>query len=125
MAWKPDGYTAVSPYLLVRDAEHTLRFLEAVFDAERLRIHPRENGEGIMHAEARVDDSVIMMGEVPEAGEAHVHIYVPDADATFDKALSAGGQVIQPMKRSGDGDYRGGIADGNGVIWWIAAQEEG
>lgn len=123
MKWKPVSYTSVSPYLLVRDAETTLLFVEAVFGATRLRVHLRENGLGIAHAEARIDDSVIMMGEAPEAVEAHVHVYVPDAMAAFERGLSAGGFVVRELRRSGDGDYRGGIADGNGVVWWVSTQE--
>ena len=53
-----------------------------------------------------------MMGEVPEASEAHIHVYVPDAEATFSNALAQGGKVVQELRKSGDGDYRGGIADG-------------
>lgn len=109
---------------MVRDADATLRFVETVFGATRLRVHYRENGQGIEHAEARIDDSVIMMGEVPEAAEAHIHVYVPDAVAAFERGLSAGGTVVQPLRRSGDGDHRGGIADGNGIVWWISTQEE-
>ncbi|MEO0913961.1 MAG: hypothetical protein AAFY59_13380, partial [Pseudomonadota bacterium] len=66
MAWKPQSYSSASPYLMVRDAEVTLRFLEEVFDARRLRVHRKEDGAGVAHAEARIDDTVIMMGEVPE-----------------------------------------------------------
>lgn len=124
MSWKPAGYTSASPYLIVRDAEATLRFLEAVFSATRLRVHHRKDGAGIEHAEARIDDTVIMMGEMPDAGEAHVHVYVADAEATFAKAVDAGAQLVQELGRSGDGDYRGGVADGNGAVWWISTQEE-
>ncbi|NNE53741.1 MAG: VOC family protein [Sulfitobacter sp.] len=122
MNWKPEDYPSVSPYLLVREAEVTLAFVEQVFGAERLRLHMRKEGQGVMHAEARIDDSVIMMGEVAQSQEAHVHIYVPDAEAAFARALAAGGQVIQPLLRQADGDYRGGVAEGNGVIWWIAQE---
>ena len=124
MAWKPDGYTSASPYLIVKDAEATLTFLETVFAATRLRVHRREDGQGIAHAEARLDDTVVMMGEMPESAEAHVHVYVPDADAAFARAVEAGGTVVQAMKRAGDGDYRGGVADSNGIIWWISQQED-
>ncbi|MEM9010337.1 MAG: VOC family protein [Pseudomonadota bacterium] len=124
MSWKPDGYSSASPYLIVRDAEATLRFVEEVFAADRLRVHRREEGSGIAHAEARIDDTVIMMGEMPDAVEAHVHVYVSDAESAFAKAAAAGGRVVQELTRSGDGDYRGGIADGNGVVWWISTQEE-
>ena len=124
MTWKPKNYSTISPYLMVRDAEKTLQFMEAVFAATRLRLHPRENGSGVAHAEARIDDSIIMMGEVPDASEAHIHVYVPNAEATFAQAVAEGGKIVQDLTRSGDGDYRGGIADGNGIVWWISTQEE-
>jgi len=124
MSWKPDGYTSASPYLIVRDAEATLRFLERAFQATRLRIHARDGGAGIKHAEARLDDTVIMLGEMPETVAAHVHVYFADADAALSKAVEAGGHIIQEMSRSGDGDYRGGIADPNGIVWWISTQED-
>jgi uncharacterized glyoxalase superfamily protein PhnB len=124
MTWKPKNYSTISPYLMVRDAEKTLQFMEAVFAATRLRLHPRDNGSGVAHAEARIDDSIIMMGEVPDASEAHIHVYVPNAEETFAQAVAEGGKIVQDLTRSGDGDYRGGIADGNGIVWWISTQEE-
>lgn len=124
MAYKPAGYTSVSPYLLVRDAARTLTFLEEVFGAERLRVVPREGGDGIMHAEARIEDSVIMMGETAEGPDANVHVYVEDVEAAFNRARKAGGSVVQELERKGDGDYRGGVNDGNGVVWWLSQQDE-
>lgn len=122
MDWKPKGYNSASPYLIVSDGEATLRFMETVFDAKRLRILHRENGS-MQHAEARIDDTVVMLGEAPVSGESLIHIYVPNPDAVFERALAAGASVVQPMSRSDDGDYRGGVSDGNGVQWWIARQE--
>ena len=52
MSHKPENYPTVSPYLLVTDAEKTLQFVEAVFGAKRLRVFPRDDGDGIAHAEA-------------------------------------------------------------------------
>lgn len=125
MNHKPEGYPTVSPYLLVSDAEKTLQFLEAVFSAKRLRCFPREDGKGISHAEARIDDSVIMMGETPQATAAHVHVYRTDVDACFDRAQKAGGSVVQSPSLQQDGDYRGGVADPVGTTWWISSQREG
>lgn len=124
MSYKPDGYTSVSPYLLVRDANRTLDFLEEVFGARRLRVIPAEGGGGVMHAEARIEDSVVMMGETAEGADCHVHVYVEDVEAAFARAKQAGGSVVQDLGRKGDGDYRGGINDGNGVIWWLSQQDE-
>lgn len=123
MSFKPDGYPEVSPYLLVGNATAVLDFLAEVFGAERLRVIPCADDDGIMHAEARIGDSVIMMGEMPDAPGAHVHVYVEDVDAAFSRAEKAGGTPVQPPMRKGDGDYRGGITDPGGTTWWIACSE--
>jgi uncharacterized glyoxalase superfamily protein PhnB len=121
MSHKPDGYTSVAPYLMVRDAERTLTFLAATFGAERLRVIPRPGG-GIMHAEARIDDTVVMMGEVPDGPPGHVHVYVADPQGVFARALKAGATEVQPLTDSGDGDLRGGVIDADGTTWWIAME---
>lgn len=122
MSYKPDGYNSASPYLMVQDAEATLAFLETAFGATRLRVIARENGEGIMHAEALVDDTVIMMGEMPDGPEAHVHVYVQEPEMAFRRALASGGTEVQALTDKGDGDLRGGVRDANGTTWWIARQ---
>ena len=124
MAYKPAGYTSVSPYLLIKDAETTLRFIEQAFGGVRLRIMPRDDGT-TQHAEIRIDDSVVMMGEIPDGPAAHVHIYVPDVAATFARAVAAGGTVIHPLTLSPDGDHRGGIADPGGTVWWLTTPGAG
>lgn len=124
MPWKPDGYPSVSPYLIVRDAEKTLAFVTAVFGGERLRVIPREDGRGIMHAEARIDDSVIMMGEMPDGPDTNVHVYLQDVEAAFERAKDNGGTVVQALEHKGDGDFRGGVSDGNGTVWWLSRQDE-
>jgi len=51
-----------------------------------------------------------------------VHVYIADARTPFQAALDAGGTEVQALREDGDGDLRGGFADGNGVIWWMAQQ---
>ncbi|MEP7241917.1 MAG: VOC family protein [Devosia sp.] len=124
MTYKPAGYTSVAPYLLIKDADTTLRFIEQAFGGQRLRIMPREDGS-TQHAEIRIDDTVVMMGEIPDGPAAHVHIYVVDVEATFTRALAAGGTVIHPLTLSADGDHRGGIADPSGTVWWVTTPGPG
>ena len=91
MAWKPDGYTSVAPYLVVDGAQRTIDFLTAVFDAQPLRMHPM--GERLGHAEVRIDDTVLMLADGMDGWPpvaSHVHLYVPDVDATWSRALAAG-----------------------------------
>ena len=119
MAYKPDGYTDLSPYLVVPDPEAVLAFCETVFGATRLRVIP--DGDRIMHAECRIGDSVLMMGGA-DGPAAMVHIYVPDPDAMFARALAEGAEQIQPMTESGDGDRRGGFRTPCGTQWYVSRQ---
>jgi uncharacterized glyoxalase superfamily protein PhnB len=122
--WKPEGYNTASPYLVVKDAAATMAFLKAVFDAEPLRVIKRDDG-GLRHAEARVGDSVVMFADAVEgwpAMAAHVHVYVADVDATYQKALAAGGKSVAEPAQKDDADKRGGVEDPGGTTWWIATQ---
>jgi uncharacterized glyoxalase superfamily protein PhnB len=118
MAYKPEGYTSLSPYLVVDDAEATLAFAEAAFGAERLRAFRGDAGQ-IVHAELRVDDTVVMVGQMPGGPDANLHLYVPDPDATAARALEAGGTLVEAVQDQPDGDRRGGVRDPNGTTWWI------
>lgn len=78
-----------------------------------------------MHAEVRIDDTVIMMGDAAEgwpAAPAHVHIYVLDVDATYKRALEAGATPLQEPTQKDDPDKRGGFKYPIGTSWWIATQ---
>lgn len=124
--WKPTGYTTASPYLIVAGAREVIDFLKKAFDAEELRRFEMDDGS-IMHAEVRLDDTVIMIGDAGgdwKATPCHLHVYVEDVDAAYARALEAGGQSVQePARREGDADRRGGVKDPAGNTWWIATQE--
>lgn len=127
--YKPAGYNSVSPYLVVTDAAGTIGFLKEVFGAEELRRmeDPKKPGR-LMHAEVRLDDTVIMLGDCIEgawpAVEAHVHVYVPDVDATYQKALACGATGVQEPVQKEDEDKRGGFKDAGGTTWWVGTKVE-
>ena len=93
-------YHTVTPYLVVENVPRLLQFLKDAFGAaERMRL-PRPDGS-VMHAEAILGDSIIMMGE-PTAKfgpmPASIYLRVPDADAAYRAALVAGAtSVISPI----------------------------
>lgn len=122
-AYKPVGYSSVSPYLIVHNVEAVIDFLVETLNAERLRIFHREDGS-IMHAEAGIDDSVVMIGgALPEwpTTPCHIHIYVSDVDAVYSRALKSGGEVVQsPTVKAGETDKRGGVRGPSGNTWWFA-----
>lgn len=120
MTWKPEGYTSLAPYLIVPEPEAVLTFCAKVFGAEELRVV--RDGDRVMHAECRIDDTVLMMGGMPGGPSAMVHIYVPDPDAVFAKALEHGAVEIQPIMEKGDGDRRGGFQTPCGTQWFVARQ---
>ena len=124
-SYKPDGYTSVSPYLLVSDAKQTIAFLVEVFGATPLRSFADPSGR-LMHAEVRLDDTVLMLADAtPEWPPipCYVHVYVSDVDATYQKALAAGATSAQEPMQKGDGDKRGGVQDPYGTTWWIATRQ--
>lgn len=123
--YKPDGYPSVSAYVMVNGAQRVIDFLKKAFDATELRRYDGPNGS-IMHVEVRIDDSVVMLsdggGSFP-AFPVWLHVYVPDVDATFQRALAAGGVSVQePQQKKDDPDRRGGVKDPSGNTWWISTQ---
>lgn len=122
---KPTGYSSVSPYLMVTDAQRVIDFLKQVFGATELRRFLMPDGSS-MHAEVRVDDTVIMLADAGgefTAFPAWLHVYVADVDDTYWRALEAGGVPVQePQLKEGDSDRRGGVKDPSGNTWWIATQ---
>lgn len=123
--WKPDGYTSVSPYLITENAQEVVDFLQTTLGATPLRRFETPEGS-IMHAELDIDGTVVMLGEAGEnwpAVPCHLHVYVPDVDATYARALENGGEPLQPpARRDGDLDRRGGVLDPGGNTWWFATQ---
>lgn len=120
----PQGYSTVSPYLIVDGASRTIDFMTGVFDATEVRRFADPSGR-VMHAEVRLGDSLIMLGDAGEnwpAIGAHVHVYVLDVDATYRRALAAGATSVQEPVQKGDEDKRGGIKDAGGTTWWIATR---
>lgn len=121
---KPSGYTSVAPYLIVSGAGDTIEFLEQVFGGQELRRFSTDDGR-IMHAEVRIDDTVVMLADAAEGWPAvpsHVHVYVPDVDETYRRALAAGAESVQQPVKKDDEDRRGGVKDAGGTTWWIATR---
>ncbi|MBA2677655.1 MAG: VOC family protein [Ktedonobacteraceae bacterium] len=121
-SYKPQGYTSAAPYLIVDSATDTMAFLQQVFGAVELRRYLRADGK-MNHAEVRIDDTVVMLTDSLEgwpSTQSHVHIYVEDVDATYQRAIAAGAISVQEPVQKDDEDKRGGVKDAGGTTWWIA-----
>ncbi len=123
--YKPESYNSVSPYFVVNGAQQMVDLLKKLFDAKEKRRYDMLDGT-IMHTEVQVDDSIIMIGEASEQFPANthmMHVYVPNADMIFEKALSLNCESVEPPKeRDGDPDRRGTFKDFAGNTWSVATQ---
>jgi uncharacterized glyoxalase superfamily protein PhnB len=122
----PEGYHTITPYLIVESAAKLIDFLKQAFDAQELHRMARPDG-GIMHAEVRIGDSRIMMGEAtgewkPMPGS--LYVYVNDTDTVYKRALQAGATSLMEPADQFYGDRNGGVKDPVGNMWWIATHKE-
>ncbi len=124
--YKPGGSHTVIPYLIIPDADKVIAFLQQALDGELVERMPRPDG-GVMHAEVRIGDSLIMMGE--PMGDwpprpTTLYVYVKDVDESFRRALAAGATSLRPPTTEFYGDRCGGLADVAGNHWFLATHVE-
>ena len=125
-AYTPEDYSTVSPYLVVNGASATIAFLKRAFGATEQARHADPSGL-VRHSEVRIGECVVMVSDpVPPdwpSMAAHVHLFVPDVDAAYRRALEAGATSVQaPVQKPDDEDKRGGVKDDGGTTWWISTR---
>ncbi len=124
--WVAPGRARVSPFVVVRDAMQIVRFAEEVFDAVAVS-RPLFRADGrLWNHEIRIGESTIMFGdgEGDMIRPAFLYVHVPDAVATYERALAAGARAAMPPERRFYGAIDGGVEDMAGNLWWIATQVE-
>jgi PhnB protein len=132
----PQGFHTVTPQLTLDDAARAIDWYKQALGAEETGRATGPDGK-IMHAELRIGDSRVMLHDAmmgakgPKAmggSPAALWVYVPDCDALFNRALSAGAQVVPgPMGQMQDqfwGDRCGTFTDPHGYSWTIATHKE-
>ena len=129
----PDGYHTVTPYIIVKGAAEALAFYAKAFGAKEILRMPMPDGS-IAHAEFKIGDSPIMIGEEnPQWGAKSpkslggtpfgMCIYVADCDAAFKQAVAAGATVERPVVDQFYGDRSGTVVDPYGHKWTIATHK--
>ncbi len=122
----PERYHSVTPYLVVQGVPKLLEFMKQTFNSTELERVPRPDGT-ISHAEVRIGDSVVMMGEANAQAKpmpTMLYVYVEDVDAVYKRALRAGAKSVRELKDEFYGDRAGGVEDPVGNQWWIATHKE-
>lgn len=92
---------------------------------EIARVHNDDGSIG--HAEVRIGDSVVMMFDAKPGWPdtpAFLRFYVPDGDAVFQQALSAGATAVTEMTHLAWGDRVGRVRDPQGNLYWIQTRIE-
>jgi PhnB protein len=118
----PDGFGVVTPYIFVDGGDNYVSFLEAAFGAREIGRSIAPNGR-IANCQMKFDTATIMVSEASEefpASSAAFYLYVADADAAMEKALTAGGEKIMDAADMPYGDRQGGVRDPSGNIWWVS-----
>ena len=122
----PDGFHTVTPYMVVEGASKLLEFLKRAFEAKELQRMAQPDGS-IMHAEVKIGDSVVMMGEARGENKpmpCSIYLYVNDADAVYKRALQAGAASTMEPADQFWGDRTAGIKDPYGNKWMIGTHKE-
>lgn len=126
----PAGHATVTPSLVVAGAAKAIEWYRKALGAEEVSRYEGPDGR-IMHAEIKIGDSHIMMGdEVPEYGArgpgtlggtpVSFFVYGPNVDAAWQRAVDAGAKVVMPLADQFWGDRSGCIEDPFGHQWWLS-----
>lgn len=130
----PEGFHTATPYLVVKDAAKAIDYYKKVLGAQEIMRMPMPDGT-IGHAEIRIGDSVIMLGEESERNVSKspqtlggtsggVMLYLENVDATFKQAVDAGSKTVMPPMDMFWGDRYGQFIDPFGQVWSVATHKE-
>jgi uncharacterized glyoxalase superfamily protein PhnB len=126
----PQGYHTVTPSLMIDGADRAIDFYQKAFGAVEDSRFAGPDGR-IMHAQIRIGDSVLMLGdESPEHGArgprsyggtpVAFFIYSDNVDAAWKQAVGAGATEYVPLADQFWGDRAGCLEDPFGHRWWLA-----
>lgn len=131
----PEGYHTLTPMLTVKNAVSVIDFYKKAFGAEERFRMQTPDGNGVMHAELKIGDSIIMLGEeMPGDGcrspasfggtPVSFYVYVEDVDAAFKTAVDAGAKEKMPVQDMFWGDRIGEVIDPSGHVWTLATHTQ-
>jgi PhnB protein len=120
----PDGYRSITPYLKLPSAGRLVEFLKKAFDGiEKGRLLKPDGS--LLHAEVLIGDSLVMVHDAPSQWKSQpstLYLYVGDVDATYKRAIEAGGVSMFEPTNMYFGDRVAGVTDVSENDWWIATR---
>jgi uncharacterized glyoxalase superfamily protein PhnB len=134
-SYLPEGVRSLTPHLVVKNALESIEFYKKAFGAELVNHAPGSAPRSTMHASIKIGDSVIFLADempmsVAKAPKSvggtttSIMLFVPDVDATFKSAVSAGAKVNMPVGDQFWGDRYGQVIDPDGHLWELGTHTE-
>jgi PhnB protein len=124
----PEGYTAVTPWIISPDSARVILFMSNAFDAQEIPGSRTLSPAGkIVHVEVKVMGSVVMLFDSARSWPptpAFIRLFVDDCEMAYEKALKAGGRVVTRPTMLAFGDKVARIADPFGNLWWLQERVE-
>ena len=131
----PPGQHTVTPHLVIRGAGKAIEFYKKAFGMTEVMVMHGPDGKSVMHAEMKLGDSHVYLADewpgmevaAPEkfgGTTVSIHLYVPDCDALYNRAVAAGCKATMPLMSMFWGDRFGKLLDPFGHSWSIATHVE-
>ncbi len=124
---------SIHPTFRYRDAHAAIDFLERAFGFERKEVHESEDGT-VQHAELRLGDGLIMLGDddesdfakvAPPPGSGSVYVAVDDVDALLARARAAGAEIVYGPRDQDYGSRDFSARDPEGNLWSFGTYRPG
>src|SRR5260370_8945892 len=121
----PAGFTTVTPYLAVVDVERLIAFAKEAFGA--VEAYRTTGSAGGAFCIMRLGDSMLMFTGGPPVKDRPklnaLHIYVPDTDAVYQRAIEAGGESLYPPADKPYGERGAGVKNPTGNRGFLATRQ--
>ena len=126
----------IAAHITIRDSRgsEAVKFYQDAFGAHEQTRHNADDGKRIMHSHLTINGGSLMLnddfpemrggGEAPAPAGTTLHLQVPDADAIWDKAVTAGASVKYPLENQFWGDRYGQLEDPFGFTWSIGGPKK-
>lgn len=127
----------VFPFLRYHDAPAALDWLEAAFGFERLMVAPGPDGT-VAHAQVALGAGVIMLSSatpddalgLKSPGDTSgvsqgIYVHVEDVDAHYQRARSAGAEIVHELQDMDYGSREYAARDPEGYLWSFGSYRPG
>jgi len=123
----PEGVRNIQPFLHLRNASSMIPFLQEAFEAEVLGMAKSDEGE-LLHSTVKIGVGTVEINEAHGDAQpmpSYLHVYVPDVDDLYGRALKAGAQSVESPSTKPYGERSAAVRDPFGNTWYLATYLEG